>query len=523
MSDRKPEYLQLEANEDVPSVRDRLSFIRGQRVLLIWPEEGTALTRKLDLVLIQREARRRVIQLALVTHDEQVIQHANDLGISTFETIGGSERARWKRGRTRVFVQRHHKPANTPEPDDLMEAASRVRRKTPRFVVIRRFIERLAALLLIIGTIGGVAYVVLPSASITIELAQREVTVNVVITADPNAQDVDIENAVVPATVLRATVESTGTIPTTGVESIGDTTAAGTVVFTNLTDEPVTIPANTTLSTSAGTPVLFRTLDEITVSTDDENLAEVRVEAMQASTGGIGNVEAGLINTVIGPLENQVSVRNLSATTGGESRTIPIVAVEDMDRLIAIVRGQLQSAAYQEMQANLSETQFIIIESIDITEERNDWTTFSHDIGDATDSITLSMRAVVEAVTVDDRFGRQVALARLSAAKPPALVIQPETFVYERGGMISLDAAGRVTFNATSSGWTTAQINPSRLQDVLAGQPIENALQIITGETIIAEGTAPIIEIMPENRTHFPLLPLRIDVNVIESIPGGIS
>ena len=70
------EYVQLDTNDDVVTVKDRLSFIRGRRVLLIWPEDGTTLTRKLDLVLVQREADRRAIQLALVTHDELIIEHA---------------------------------------------------------------------------------------------------------------------------------------------------------------------------------------------------------------------------------------------------------------------------------------------------------------------------------------------------------------------------------------------------------------------------------------------------------------
>ena len=118
MSKMKPEYIQLEAGEDIASVRDRLSFIRGKRVLVIWPEQGTALTRKLDLVFLQREARRRVIQLALVTHDAQVIIHANELEISTFETIKEAENNKWRRGRTRVFTQRHHKPEHEPEPED---------------------------------------------------------------------------------------------------------------------------------------------------------------------------------------------------------------------------------------------------------------------------------------------------------------------------------------------------------------------------------------------------------------------
>ena len=125
MSNR-PEFIQLETSDDAASVRDRLSFLRGQRVLLIWPEDGTILTRKLDLVLVQREAMRRSIRLALVTHDPQVIQNATELNISTYETIGASERGRWRRGRSKVFTSRYQRPQDEPIPDDLKEVASRV-------------------------------------------------------------------------------------------------------------------------------------------------------------------------------------------------------------------------------------------------------------------------------------------------------------------------------------------------------------------------------------------------------------
>lgn len=517
MSTRQPEYLQLEAGESVPSVRDRLGFIRGKRVLLIWPEEGTALTRKLDLVLIQREAKRRVIQLALVTHDEQVMQHAHDLGISTFETIKASERARWQRGRTRVFIQRYHKPSDSPEPEDLMDAASRVRGKSGRFIKLRRIIERIVAILILAGTIFGVGYYVVPSATVTLQLAREEIAVNAIITADLNSTDVDIENGIIPATVLRATVETTGTIESTGTQDISDAVASGTVVFTNLTNEPVQIPPNTVLSTSASTPVLFKTLDEATVPPGTEGRVEVVVEAMQASSGDVGNVEAGMINTVIGPLENRVTVLNVTPTTGGENRALATVTPTDLDRLIAIVRGQLQSLAYQEMQVNLTDSQFIVIETITITEERTDWTNFSHDVGDITDNVTLNMRAVVEAVVLDDRLGRQITFARLSSAKPPRLVIQPESITYERGPVINVDADRRVTFEATGSGVTVAQIDPARLQSMLTGLSLDEARILIQQEALLAEGTEPNISITPENFRRMPMLPLRINIEVHEA------
>ena len=117
---RERELVQIEANEDANTVRDRLAFIRGRHELLVWPEEGTALTRKLDLVLIQREAMRRAIRLAIVTHDPQVMKHARELNISTFETIGESERKRWKRGRSKVFTGRFQRPKDEHDPEEFL-------------------------------------------------------------------------------------------------------------------------------------------------------------------------------------------------------------------------------------------------------------------------------------------------------------------------------------------------------------------------------------------------------------------
>ena len=236
----KPEYVQLEAGDDVASVRDRLSFIRGRQVLLIWPEEGTALTRKLDLVLIQREARRRAIRLALVTHDPEVIRNAEELSISTFETIGASERGRWKRGRTKVFIQRFHRPKDEPDPDALMDVASRVR--NDRSVSqLRAFVVRGSVLGVLALTVLAVGYIVIPGAKVSFTLAQETVSADATIIADPNVREVDVDQGIIPATTIQIEIEQAGTVPTTGTAEATDVLATGTVVFINQTTSEVNI------------------------------------------------------------------------------------------------------------------------------------------------------------------------------------------------------------------------------------------------------------------------------------------
>lgn len=515
MADR-PDYIQLEAGEDAASVRDRLSFLRGKRVLLIWPEEGTVLSRKLDLVLIQREAMRRAIRLALVTHDPEVIKHAEELNISTFETIGASERGRWKRGRAKVFTTRFQRPDSEPEPDELMEVASRVRGepRSRRW----RFFGRLLALLIVLAVLGGAGFIVLPSAVVTLTPAQSRLEVEADITADPNLQTVDVENRLIPAIKLSAQIEDSGTIETTGALDLGDTLATGSVVFINQTNQAVTIPAGTTVTTSAGTPIQFRTTESAELAAGLGLQIEVPIEALPTSQGEAGNVESGLINTVIGPLAVRVSVRNVAATSGGTARAQRVVSDDDRERLLATLRQQLQARAYLEMEPRLSDTQFIILETVRIAEERSDWTTFSAQPGDVADTLSLTMRAVVEAIAVDEQFARQIVYAQMSNQIGDGQFIKPQTVTYERGSVSNVDApTGRITFSLTGSGLVTQQINAGTLGERLAGKSLNDATAYLVNEIQQADGTLPSITVSPDWFGQMPLLPMRITIQLVEA------
>lgn len=518
---KKPEFIQLETGDDIASVRDRLSFIHGERVLLIWPEEGTVLTRKLDLVLVQREAMRRAIRLALVTHDSEVIQHAEELNISTFETIGASERGRWKRGRSKVFTNRDQRPENEPDPDELMSVASRVRVNEPPETHKWRAITRLLILLLLMGTVLIAIYVIVPSATITLTPLQEIVQSEVQITADPEASDIQVENAVIPATILRVEIEETGTIPTTGEQALPNIPAKGSVVFINQTSNAVTIPIGTTISTTAGTPILFATTEDATLPPEVGSQIEVPIQAVEASAGPIGNVDSGLINAVIGPLGEAVTVRNLTPTTGGEARSLKAVSEEDVDRLLATVRQQIQSRAYVSMLPRLTETQFIIDQTIHIAEERSDWTTFSANPGDIADTLSLTMRAVVEAVAVDGKFGQQIVFAQLNGKILQGRILQPESVSYERGPVAEVFQDGKTIFTMIGSGSIEGQVNEAALQEQLAGRSVDDALTHILSTIELAEGTTPEIQVSPDWLGRMPILPIRINIRLQNSTNPG--
>lgn len=515
MKRQQATFIQLDNGEDVPSIRDRLSFIRGQRVLVIWPETGTALTRKLDLVLVQREARRRVIQLALVTHDEDVINHAGELGISTFETISQAESSRWKRGRTRVFINRHHKPDDAPAPDDLMAVASRVRKSRKRFPPILMILLRVFVLSLVIGVLLGTLYVTVPSATVTLSMNQELIQVETTITADPNVLDIDVENRIIPATRYEVTVSTLQQIETTGVEERSSIRAIGSVTLSNLTNQTITVPAGTQLSTSTGQNVIFETTSERTIPANG-SLNDIGIQAADNFAGDVGNVGVSTINTIIGDLSDELTVINNFPTSGGINQNYSTVTADDMERLMGDARQYLQVLAFSEIEAQLSDTQTIIIESLNIPDDllRNDWITYSHTIGDASDLLTLDIRVIVEALVIDDRFAQQIVFAQVSAEKPVDMILNPESFLYLRGPVIETDDNNRTTFEAFGEGIATARVDSYRLQSDLTRRPLDEAQRLIAATVDIAPESQPIIDLNPQWFDRMPFLPIRITIEI---------
>lgn len=512
----QPTYIQLDNAEDVASIRDRFSFIRGQHVLLIWPEIGTALNRKLDLVLLQREARRRVLQLALVTHDTAVIKHADELGISTFETIKEAEASnRWKRGRTRVFINRHHKPEDTPEPEDLMPVASRVRKSRKRMPPLVQTTVRIVILLIVLGVILGSLYVTVPSATVSFAMEQELIQVSTTITADPTALDIDVENRIIPATRYEVLVQTQQQIETTGTEEGTSTRAIGSVSFTNNSSSPIVVPAGTQVQTSTGESITFETSIGTTVPANG-SVNNIGIIATEDFAGDIGNVGIRTINTVVGDLGNSLSVTNDVATTNGISETYRIVASEDMERIMGDSRQSLQVLGFSEIEADLTDSQTIIIESVDIPEEllRNDWIDFSHSIGDQTDLLTLDIQVIVEALVIDDRLAQQIVFAQVSSQKPDDMVLNPESFLYLRGPVIETDADNLTTFEAFGEGIASAQVDIYNLQSDLTRRPIDEAQRLIAATVDIAPNSQPLIEISPAWIQHMPFLPIRITVDI---------
>lgn len=512
----KLQIVQLEPYDDVTSVRDRLASVRAERTLLVWPRPDATpkpiLSRKLDLILIQREAARRGTWLALVTTEPDVIDVAAALNISVFRSVGASQRGRWKRPRNKVFVDRADRPDDSPDPRELMLQVSRLRVLSPRQRLRRRAVRIGTAMILGLALLIF-AYVITPGAEIVIFPAQAQINATLTLIADPALSFVDVEGGRIPAILDTVQVESRASIPTTGRVDVPTTLASGSVVFTNRVESAVVIPDGTIVTTPGQRPARFRTLGEAVVGAGVGQEVRVPIQATEDTPGPAGNIEANLIVNIEGTLARALSVRNLEATRGGSVREQGIVTRADYDNLVILARERVRQDALARLGVRLGGTQFVVPESIRIVSEGGEDLTYDAFIGDAADTLTVTIRARVQALIIDVQAARQAALARLSASIPPGRRLIVGSITYTRGA-VRAEADGTASLVISSSGNVAAAIDAERVRNRVAGMSVEAALNTLNREWLLDPLRPPQIQVWPGFLGQLPVLPVRIAVTV---------
>jgi hypothetical protein len=516
------QIIQLEPYDDVISTRDRLAFVKAERVLLILPKQGGILRRKLDLVLLQREAARRGARLALISDDLAVIENARELNISVFRNLRESQRKKWRKPRQQVFWDRQSRPEQ-PDALDLHELrlrASRLRPLTARQRRRQRLIRDVAALVLI-AVVLIAAYLLLPAAEVIITPSQAQISASLPIIADPNATQIDVEHGRVPAIAEILEVEATVSIPPSGLVDVPSGRATGEVVFYNLIESAVEVPANTILST-VGARARFRTLADATLPAGVGKTAKVPIEALDESLGVAGNVQAGAIINIEGNLNRLLSVRNLEPTRGGTVREQRVVTRADYDRLLVIGRAQLLQNALAEVSARLGGTQIVVPNGIRILNEGAEEATYSAFIGDQADSLSLTLRARIQALVIDEQMARQAVLARLSREIPSGQRLLLDTITYNRSPLQAADAQGRVTFLMYATASVMANVDSALVRQRLAGLSVEAALARLNRELLLDPLRPPQIALYPDLFGRLPALPARITVTIRAPQSAGL-
>jgi len=511
------ETIELTPHDTLPSVLARLKAADAERVLLIVPAELSFSA--VDLRILRREAATRGVGLALVTSDVQMRSLASRAGISTFRHQARAERARWRKLRPESPARRR---PNSPGEVLPPYGAGLFGKRSPtgfRPVPFARSFGRrinswwvlLGLTLFLLVLFGGLLVAlatVIPAATITLTPAAEPIQVTVALQAIQNAA-VDTQAGIVPAYALSAQVSGDARIPTTGRRFEPDAKATGQVVLVNRTGEPVTVPVGTVVATATGNNVRFATTAEAPLA--PHGRATVPVEALLAGPGG--NVRAGTITHVEGPLALSLLVANETPMTGGTMAQVGVVTEDDKTQLQELLFDKLKQQAFEKLNERVEPGSFIPANSVKYLALSPTFTPF---VGEVSPELFLRMSVQAVGLAVDAQAGDAIALARLQDAMPPGTRLISDTVRYIPSSVVIEDAQ-TVDFSIIAEGTLLRGVDATAVRTSVQGLAPAEAAQVLTGRFSLAK--SPQIALGPDwlpyiVPTKLPVLPWRIRVNV---------
>lgn len=518
------EYLQVPQNARLDSVRRRLGQSHADHVALVLPDGWTELADLARLRVLQRQAQIQGLELALITHDRATRKAAKQAGIPTFKERSQADKGTWAMAPLSPPIDPQHPDASLPEPppwrreDVVAQRArpSRYQARQKRIAAEERYRRPAPLWMQWLGTVimaGAIGVFllffllyVLPAATVTMVPGRTPLTVTVPLTADANVDVADVADDVIPARLVEATIEKYGTIGTTGSQQKPTDKSVGQVTFSNLGNDPVRIPLGTEVTTSTGTPVSFRTTGEAELPGGVGQRVTVPIEALEP--GIIGNVRAGTINTVSGPLRFRARVTNPDGTFGGGAQLVPVVTQTDQDALMERLLAEIEQEAYPALAADVAEGEWLDPESVQTFVLAQVFDQFRDD--EATE-LGLTLRVLAQGVAVDLNDMNEALLTALQEQVPPGGQIVASSFRTERlPGSVPL---GRATqFTSTAGADIIIPIDAAQVKRDITGMTPEDAATQLQQEWQLTR--PPEIYQDPAWLGVLPRFPNRIQVRV---------
>ncbi len=494
----KTQIVYLEPHDDYNSVRDKLNWTQAPRALIVWPGRGRVLSRRFDLVMLLRYARKLGIQIGLVTLDPDVLRHAEALHIPTFDSLELQSEKAWRvRGERKIS-----KPISTADP-----SSRPIPKQASKNHPLINTAFRISIFALGILAIFVLAILLIPQADITIQPEVMDILKTYSIDLDLDPSETVTKTTRLPAQQVQSVLEGQLRLPTTGRAAQPDQPARGEVIFTNLTDQSLAIPAGTTVRTFD--PAAPHFVTQARVNLDAEKGSQVIVEVVASLPGPEGNVSAETIRAIDGTLGLSASVSNPSQITGGSLQVRGAVSPTDLVRVHSELENNLLDEAHQALLSLAQEDEKLIPGSIRVVETIED--RFSNEIGDAADSLELNLKLEFEGLVYSPDQLHSAMNFVVAEDFSRDENIQPGTLkILEIAGIVYDDAGEEASIDVTISARIYTGIDSERIRQIVRGKNVSDALEDLNENLPFEEVLSA--DISPSWLRRFPLLDMQIQV-----------
>jgi len=349
-------------------------------------------------------------------------------------------------------------------------------------------------------------WLLVPSATVALKPLTYPLEETLTVRADPNLEEIDFMNLVLPATIKEVEITGREQIACTAKKDVPDGYAQGEMIFVNKTSQATTVISGTVVSTSAGTSVRFRTLEDVSLPPVAGGQARVMVEALEP--GPSGNVAAWTINRVEGTIALQVNVINDSPTQGGTMKQVSYVTNEDKEQVKDMLMRRLRQEGYNGLISQL-EGAYLPPESVELIVLTETYDKFVEEVAD---SLTLDMRVWARGIAIAEEDAHRLALAALESSMSEGLQLLSKEIGLSPGGVT--EAGGeQVVFQITVRGQVMMRIDEGEIKEHLTGKSIADAVTYLDRRLELAE--EPSVELLPGWWPRLPLIPFRISLVVM--------
>lgn len=509
----KTQILQLEPHDDVISTRDKMGWGQANRVVLVWPQRGQILNRRLDLVLLQRHSIAQGAQLALVTRDPDARFYASQLRIPVFKSLKEAQEHRWRIARRRKF--RILRSESRPDFNAL-----RLEAHPPSPAWLEYPATRLGFFSLGVLAFLAVVFVLLPGAQITLspKIQVQETTLDVV--AGPSITSMDISGNL-PAQYKTIAVEGRDHIPTTGTVQVPENFAYGYAQFSNLTDKAVAIPEGTIIST-LGQPgkESIRYVTTVVGRTPEGIGSYVSLPVRALVPGPSGNLPPDSLAAIDGPLGINLEVTNELSTSGGTARSARGPTLANYNGLYDRLMATLKKTALAELKTTLAPGDLPITSTLTFSqtlEKTFDPALISGASITPAEQLNLTLRLEYRILVVSGAHLREMAARVLDVKLPDRTTPLTDTLQITNLTQPGTGVNEMYRWRMRMRRSTQPNLTEDEVIKIALGLPPEQAN--LTLAKSLPLGAPPEIRLIPSWWPRMPVLPIRMQVKIKAPAP----
>ncbi len=496
----KTQIIALEPHDDLISVRDRMSWAKSPRILLVWPKHEKIALRAADLRILQQHASNLGAELGVITRRGDVRRDAQQFGIPVFASAAAAQKQVWP-SHSEEAPPVAIKPRRPRAELEAMRAAARPR----PLAWASRPAARIGFFLLGVLAVLVLAGVFIPQATITLKPESQLQKINLPVTANMSNETVSLTGSI-PAYEVSATVSGNQAARVATQSTIPDRQAQGIVRFTNLSQSDLTIPAGTIVYSLAPVAVQFATLNDTHLPGNVNAVVEVPIAAVNG--GAEANLPANAIQAIQGNLSLSAAVTNPKPTTGGSDRVTAAPSDADRERLRGVLMQLLKQQAQGQIAGSLEQKDLPLAGTLKLEQVVEE--TYDPPAGKAGNLLTLTLRARFTEQYVKGADLAELTSATLDGTKPADFVPVADTTRSAVVGLPTVDDSGDTHFKLQASRQLVRDIDLSAANSLVRGKSPTAAAALLRHNFPLAG--APVIKLYPAWWPWLPLIPFRVTV-----------